>query len=73
MLNLGHPAVRALYEKWKTARGLRREDAPGDIERTLFELELLSEDARQEIAAYLDRLDQFRAGAADQEKGAGNA
>lgn len=75
MLNLGHPAIRALYDQWQAGKGWHRGDAPGDIERTCFELELLGEEARREIETYLDRLDQFREGAAaaEQEKGAENA
>lgn len=82
MMNLSHPAVRALYDEWKASRsarkgtgaptlppdmmggrGLRREDAPGDIERTCFELELLGPEARRAIRERLDRVEQTLAGA----------
>ena len=84
MMNLGHPAVRALYDEWKASRsarkgtgaptlppdmmggrGLRREDAPGDIERTCFELELLGPEARRAIREHLERVDAVRAAGAE--------
>lgn len=64
MMNLGHPAVRTLYDEWKAAKGLRREDAPGDIERTCFELELLGPEARRAIREHLERVDAVRAAGA---------
>lgn len=65
MMNLGHPAVRALYDEWKAAKGLRREDATGDIERTCFELELLGPEARRAIREHLERVDAVRAAGAE--------
>lgn len=62
IMNLGHPVIRALYDRWKMSKGLHRGDAPGDVERTCFELELLGEQARREIEAYLDRMEKIRAG-----------
>lgn len=94
IMNLSHPAVRALYDEWKASRsarkgtgaptlppdmmggrGLRREDAPGDIERTCFELELLGPEARRAIRERLDRVDGMRVTVADvdQERGKENA
>lgn len=72
MMNLGHPVVRMLYDAWKAGMGLRREDAPGDAERTAFELGMLNRAARREVERYLDRLDGLR-GKAAQEGGADGA
>lgn len=62
IMNLGHPVIRALYDRWKMSRGLHRGDAPGDVERTCFEMELPGEQARREIEAYLNRVEQIRSG-----------
>lgn len=68
MLNPGHPVVRALYDAWKTSRGIWPQDPPGDVERTEFELSLLSAETREAVEAYLDRIEAMRAGAKDLRK-----
>lgn len=60
MMNLSHPVVRILYDNWKAGLGLQREGAPGDTERTLFELGLMNEETLREIEEYLDRVEAVR-------------
>lgn len=52
ILNLTHPALKELYEKYKAARGIPRHFPPGDIERTRFELSLLSAQTLEAIRAH---------------------
>lgn len=49
-------------------RGIWPQDPPGDVERTEFELSLLSAETREAVQAYLDRIEAMRAGAEDLRK-----
>lgn len=48
MLNVGHPLVLRMYTAWRTAAAAQN-TPPGDIERTAWELSLLSDQALEAI------------------------
>lgn len=58
IINLTHPALKELYEKYKAARGIPHQFPPGDIERTRFELSLLSDETIAAIRAHCEPQEQ---------------
>lgn len=70
MLNINHPLIRKLYDRWKAAKGIHRGDPPSDQERTEFELALLNAATRREMAAHYERLaDRRQSIGLDQQNG----
>ena len=59
MMNLRHPAVAVLYDEWKQENG--EQYAPGDAERTAFELELMSQKARKLLERHYENIDRLKA------------
>lgn len=56
-----HPAVRVLLAEHKKRLGLPADVAMSDMERTVWELQMLSDDAVNTLAAYYGRRKQFAA------------
>ncbi len=60
MVNFGHPVICGLYDRWRVARGIHKNFPPSDIERTLFELEIMAAGTRRELEKHYERLDTLR-------------
>lgn len=48
MMNIGHPALNGVYLAWRM-KAATHGVAPGDVERTAWELSLLSDEALEAI------------------------
>lgn len=59
MVNIGHPAVAAIYEKWRAQQGPRWAP-PSDEARTAFELQMMSSTARQMLEDHFETIDQLK-------------
>lgn len=59
MLNIRHPAVAAMYDKWRAAQGPQG-CPPGDLARTLFELDMLTPAGRQLLEQHYELIDRMR-------------
>lgn len=60
MVNFSHPVIRGLYDRWKLSKGIHRGDPPSDIERTLFELEIMAKGTRRELEKHYERLEALQ-------------
>lgn len=60
MVNFSHPVICGLYERWRVAHGIHKNFPPSDIERTIFELEIMSAGTRQELEKHYEHLDILR-------------
>ena len=59
MLNIGHPAVAAVYSEWRSKKAPHG-CPPSDLERTLFELDMMSPLARKLLEQHFDTIDRLR-------------
>ena len=71
MINISHPAVAAIYEKWRAQQGPRWAP-PSDEARTAFELQMMSVTARQMLEDHFETIDRLKklAGKTGQEESA---
>lgn len=69
MINIGHPAVAAIYEKWRAQQGPRWAP-PSDEARTAFELQMMSGTARRMLEDHFETIDRLKklAGKPEQEE-----
>ena len=69
MINIGHPAVAAIYEKWRAQQGPRWAP-PSDEARTLFELQMMNGTARRMLEDHFETIDRLKklAGKPEQEE-----
>ncbi len=58
MLNIQHPAVAAMYDRWRARQGPAG-CPPSDMARTLFELDVLSPAGRALLEQHYQLLDQI--------------
>ena len=59
MMNIDHPAVAAIYSEWRSKKAPHG-CPPGDLERTLFELDMMSPLARKFLEQHFETIDQLR-------------
>lgn len=59
MVNIGHPAVVSIYEKWRAQQGPRWAP-PSDEARTAFELQMMSSIARQMLEDHFETIDRLK-------------
>lgn len=59
MLNIGHPAVEVAYAKWRAAQGPHG-CPPGDEERTMFELSMMSPACRALLEQHFEVIERMR-------------
>lgn len=58
LLNLRHPTIRALYDRWRKDHG-GPTVAPGDLERITWELSLMSQETQVVIQAHFEAVDEM--------------
>lgn len=56
MLNINHPLIRELYDRWRMSKGIHRCGPPSDLERTEFELALMNTATRRAMADHYERV-----------------
>lgn len=55
LLNLSHPAMHLLYQHWRIEKKGQARFPPSDIERTEFELEMLSDVALKALEQHFQK------------------
>ncbi|WP_102050197.1 hypothetical protein [Pygmaiobacter massiliensis] len=55
LLNLSHPAMHLLYQNWRLEKKGQARFPPSDLERTEFELEMLSASALKTLEQHFNQ------------------